>query len=141
MERRIFSQKTLDCLRKASWTPQRHISLHQYEAAFHEEGVDLLDQPREFLSEFGGLVIPYENCSHQEDVLDFLADEAVQGLGNLRGYEKIIGLAVCPIGHYAFGNCLLMMDQLGKVYGGIDWTVSLVGESGLSAIENILKLS
>jgi len=93
------------------------------------------------LSHFGGLIIPYKNLAQQDDTLDFLADEAVQGLGGhaLRSYEEIVAAGrLCPIGHYAFGSCLLLMTSAGKVYGGQDLILYYVGESGQHAIENIV---
>lgn len=138
---KVFSEQTLKCLRSAGWSPAREVPVEVFESAFAEDNLQLPSKVRFFLSHFGGLIISYKNLAQQDDTLDFLADEAVQGLGNhaLRSYEEIIAAGrVCPIGHYAFGSCLLMMTAAGKVYGGQDVILYYLGESGPHAIENII---
>jgi hypothetical protein len=116
--------------------------MEKYRAAFAEEGLDLPVKVQKFLSLFGGLVIPYVSRENQEDTLDFCADEAVQGLGckALRPYETIVDSGkLSPIGYFAGGTCLLMMAASAKVYGGVNWRVLYVGETGVHAIENIIS--
>ena len=100
-----------------------------------------MPKTKQFVREFGGLIIRYETKSRQEDVLEFLAERAVQGMGGsgLTGFEELIGVApLCPIGHYLFGTCMLFMDSRGQVFGGSDETVTFVGKTGEDAIGNIL---
>jgi SUKH-3 immunity protein len=139
---RAFSPTTMACLRAAGWRPERKTPLEKYRAAFAEERIGFPKKVQEFLSRFGGLVISYTVREKQQDTLDFLADEAVQGLGGkaLRLYEKFADSGkLFPIGHFADGACLLMMSVSGKVYGGLDWRILFVGESGSHAIENIIS--
>lgn len=138
---KVFSKNTRQCLFMAGWSSSRVVPTDIYETAFAEENLLMPTSVRSFLSHFGGLIIPYKNLAQQDDTLDFLADEAVQGLGNhrLRSYEEIVGAGrLYPIGHYAFASCLLMMTSAGKVYGGQDLILYHIGQSGPHAIENIV---
>ena len=131
----------LPYLRKAGWTPKRVVPTAMYEQAYESEGVPFLSKTKEFLSAFGGLIVCYETKSRQEDVLEFLAERAVQGMGGsgLKGFEELIRVApLCPIGHYLSGTCMLFMDTRGHVFGGSDETVTFIGETGEDAIGNIL---
>jgi hypothetical protein len=131
----------LGYLRKARWTPWRVVPTSLYEEAYASEGLRLLPEAELFLRGFGGLIIPYATRSHQEDVLEFLADRAVQGMRGrgIETFEELIGVApLCPIGHYLFGTCMLFMDSRGWVFGGSDESVALVGKTGEEAVRNIL---
>lgn len=128
-------------LRKAGWTPQRAVPTAMYEQAYESEGVPFLPRTKQFLRAFGGLIIRYETKARQEDVLEFFAERAVQGMGGrgLEDFQERIGVApLCPIGHYLFGTCMLFMDNGGRVLGGSDETVTFIGETGEEAIGNIL---
>ncbi|HUY88504.1 MAG TPA: SUKH-3 domain-containing protein [Pirellulales bacterium] len=136
-----FPTATVSRLRKAGWTPKRVVATSLYEHAYDSEQIRFLPKTKQFLRQFGGLIIPYLTKSRQEDVLEFLADRAVQGLGGsgIEVFEELIGtVPLCPIGHYLFGTCILFMDCQGRVFGGSDETVTFVGESGEEAIGNIL---
>ena len=137
----VFSEKTAICLRLAGWSPTREVPLGIYETAFAEENLTIPTKVQSFLRHFGGLIIPYKNLAQQDDTIDFLAEEAVQGLGNqqLRSYDALVGGGhLCPIGHYAFGSCLLLMSSTGNVYGGQDMILYFVGNSGPQALENLV---
>ena len=85
----------LPYLRKAGWTPQRVVATSLYEGAYELEGLSLLSKAKQFLHTFGGLIIRYITKSQQEDVLGFLAERAVQGMGGggLEGFEELIGVS------------------------------------------------
>jgi hypothetical protein len=94
------------------------------------------------LREFGGLIITYALKKQQEDVLEFLAERAVQGMGGggVKEFERLIGVCpLCPIGHYLFGTCMLFMDAKGRVFGGSDEAVTLIGNTGKEAVGKILS--
>jgi len=138
----VFSPVALAYLRKAGWTPKRVVRTSLYEEPYKAEGLSLLLKAKSFLGKFGGLIICYVTKSQQQDVLEFLAERAVQGMGNggVEGFEELIGVApLCPIGHYLFGTCLLLMDSRGRVFGGSDETVTFIGATGEKAISNILS--
>jgi hypothetical protein len=136
-----FPPVALEYLRKAGWTPNRAVPTSTYERAYKAESIPLLPKPKKFLREFGGLIICYVTKLRQQDVLEFLAEQAVQGIGDggIKGFEELIGVApLCPIGHCFFGTCLLLMDANGRVFGGSDETVVLIGKTGKQAATNIL---
>src|SRR5260370_26799155 len=100
-----FSEKTTQLLLSAGWMPNRKVALDRYRAAFAEEGLGLSPKVETFLRRFGGLVINYKTKTDQDDTLDFLADEAVEGLGGkaLSSYARVIqSHGLSPIGDYAF---------------------------------------
>jgi hypothetical protein len=139
---REFSEKTIACLRKAGWSPQKLVDTEVYTAAYHEEGVELLQGVMTFLSHFGGLVVSYTNSVGQHDELDFLANEAVEGFGNggnLKFYQTVLsGTELCPVGHYHFGMCVLLMDNETKLYGAMDRKLFRIGNGFAEAIDNII---
>jgi hypothetical protein len=128
-------------LREAGWTPTRAVATSLFEDAYSAEGLKLLPKSKKFLRQFGGLIIKYKMPNQRQDVLEFLAERAVQGMsgGGISCFEELTGVApLCPIGHFLFGTCMLLMDRQGRVFGGSDTGVSLVGESGMQAICAIL---
>jgi hypothetical protein len=127
-------------LRRAGWKPTRSVRTSICEEAYAHEGLQLLPKPKAFLRKFGGLVIPYVTKSQQQDVLDFLAERAIRGMKHgIKGFEKLLVTApLCPVGHYLFGTCILLMDRKGQIFGGSDETLTRVGNTGEKAISNIL---
>lgn len=121
--------------------PNQPDTISRYEQAYENERLTIPPKVREFLRDLGGATFKYELRHHQEDVLDFVADRAVQGMGaGIKCFEELIGVSpLCPIGHYLFGTCMLLMDRRGRVFGGSDTTVTLVGNSASQAIWNILS--
>lgn len=138
---KTFSGAAAEYLRKAGWTPTRTLPTRVYEEASKAEGRSLLPKAKQFLSKFGGLIIQYSPKSGQADVLAFLAERTIHAMdgSGLECFEELIGVSpLCPIGHYQFGTCILFMDKRGYVFGGSDETITLVGQTGEQAIENIL---
>jgi len=136
-----FPRAALTYLGKAGWTRNRVAPTSLYEQAYGSEGLPFLPRTKRFLREFGGLIIRYVTKSRQEDVLEFLAERAVRGMGGngIKCFEELIGVSpLCPIGHYLFGTCMLFMDNRGWVFGGSDETVTLIGRTGEEAVRNIL---
>jgi len=137
-----FSPFALAYLREAGWMPKRAVPTLLYEKAYKAEGISLLLKAKMFLRQFGGLIIRYVTKSQQQDVLEFLAERAVQGMGGggIEGFQELIDVGpLCPIGHCFFGTCLLMMDGKGRVFGGSDEAVTFIGATGEEAISKILS--
>lgn len=129
-------------LRKAGWTPTRAVSTSLYQEAYRSEGRPFLLRAKQFLSRYGGLVIPYTTRSQTEDVLAFLAEREVHAMNGIgvESFEALLGVApLCPIGHYQCGTCILFMDKRGRVFGGSDETLTLIGRTGEEAVANILS--
>lgn len=117
------------------------VPIAPYETAYAAEGLPFPQKVKAFLRHFGGLIIRYGTPAENQDVLEFLAERAVQGMGRggNKGFEELVGVApLCPIGHYQYGTCILFMDRRGRVFGGSDEAVTLVGSTGEEAINNIL---
>ena len=60
------------------------------------------------------------------------------GRGTLEGYEEMANAPLSPIGSYSFGMCLLLMNSQGRVFGGTEWSLVVLGSTGEEAIERIL---
>jgi hypothetical protein len=137
-----FSDVALSYLRNAGWSPTRHVPTAVYETAYANEKLSFVSKVKSFLSSFGGLIINYQMPNHVEDILEFEAQNAVRGMGGgaLRIFEDLIQAShLSPIGHYQAGTCMLLMDENGKVFGGSDTYVCLIGKTGREAIEAILS--
>jgi len=137
-----LSTNTLNRLKCAGWGPSRKIDIRKYVSAFASEKVAMVAPAKTFLRTFGGLLVNYTTRANDDDVLDFSADEAVEGhgAGALHRYELILGTgSLSPIGYFDTGSCLLLMDSSGIVYGASGWRLILVGKTGVGAIESIVS--
>ncbi|HEV3339439.1 MAG TPA: SUKH-3 domain-containing protein [Pirellulales bacterium] len=137
----VFSQVVSAYLRKAGWSPTRVVPTSVYERAYENEHLRFVVEVKEFLRHFGGLIIKYKMPTKVPDVLEFEAEHAVRGMGRgaLRSFEELTkASALFPIGHYQGGTCMLLMDEGGKVFGGSDTCVCLIGRTGSEAVETIL---
>ena len=134
-------ESVLPLLRKAGWAPGRAVPVDSFVAAYRAEGLPWTNEVEEFLREFGDLVIVYTTKFESNDVLEFCAQRAALGIGRvgLKEFEELSGRrSLCPVGHYQFGTCLLLMAGNGEMLGGTDEAITFIGKSGKDAIGNIL---
>lgn len=137
-----FSAATLALLGQSGWTADYRGPVDLYLECYRREALECPQAAIRFLARFGGLVVPYRTDTHQDDVLDLRADRAALGSGHgaLASYEAMgTRGALCPIGSYQHGDCLLLMDGQGAVLGGTEWSLLYVGRTGEEAIERILS--
>lgn len=141
-EHPVLSDTSQRVLRLAKWTPERRVDVAPYRAAFAAEGLTLPPAVEKFLEQFGSLVIKYEVRSGQTDVLEFCADDAVKNVGRVAIAlleKELLARHLSPIGHYQYGTCMLLQDELGRVFGVTDDATIIVGASGEEAVEKILS--
>jgi hypothetical protein len=131
-----MTKDTCALLETAGWSPNYRSDLDLYKKAYEKEGFDFPIVVQRVLSQFGGLIIKYNN-----DVLEFCVEHAVVGIGRCRdlSFFKIIGSKVYPIGSCIQGLCLLFVcGESGYIYGLHDNGCNLIGRDIDEAICNIL---
>jgi hypothetical protein len=135
-----FSLTTLSHLTHAGWSVERTVSLLKFRAYLTGEGYAWFPAVAAFLAEFGDLRIRFKRHGLSE-LLSLDACEASASfdvLWVLEEYAQRIGRArFCVIGEVYTGHLLLFMDDMGRVYGGFDDFLCLIGSSGVDAIEAI----
>jgi hypothetical protein len=136
-----YSEQTLQCLRRAGWTPGSIVDITTFEALLTEAGFCAHDAALTFLREFGGLRIqyPHAKLAGMTDDMHFDPSIIVKHVvsDDVDAYGKVIGRKLCPIGEAARGYLVLMMDEQGAVYGAYDDFFAEVADSGPAAIESL----
>jgi hypothetical protein len=135
-----FSLSTLGYLTNAGWSAGRAVSLLKFRAYLTGEGYAWFPAVATFLAEFGDLRISFVRNGLSE-LLSLDACEASASFDVLwvvEEYAQRIGRAqFCVIGKAYTGHLLLFMDDTGRVYGGFDNFLCMIGTSGVDAIEAI----
>ena len=97
----------------------------------------------EFLREFGGLTVVYPHVRATGSEDNFVVSAKVAVLGRyayqwVTDYNRRAGSKfLTPVGEAARGYLILMMDQSGRVLGGYDPFLAVIGGSGDEAIETL----
>jgi hypothetical protein len=136
-----FSNDAENLLAKAGWHEGRAVNVSSIEESLIARGYSIAPVVHEFLQEFGGLRLkfPYDRNKGTMGLMSFNAGDAGKGLTEKvkAAYERAVGAPLCVIGMES--QDLLMMDTQGKVYSAFEQYLELIGESGMDAIENILR--
>jgi hypothetical protein len=140
-----LSPEALKSLTEAGWKPEEERNLDDIREAFKAEKVPLHGAALDFLSCFGGIIARYDTTTNCEDVLEFCAADAVKGMGRAGQLEYLaenIGLpddvTLCPIGHFQYSMCMLLMTSEGKVYAAGDEGYWIIGNTPREAINNVI---
>lgn len=137
-----FRESTIKLLRAAGWRPGRTIAVDAFERALAREGHPMPPIVGEFLGQFGKLKItvrPGPRYTRDQLRLNPCLAMEITSAHVWGRYSARIGAVVCPIGAYNYLHDMLMMTADGRVYGGYDQYLDLVGRSGEEAIDNILR--
>ena len=110
-----FSQPVRDILCAAGWFDGRKVSLDQIPLP---EEYSLFPKAEEVVLEFGGLHFGESrrgvNCAASDVEIMPLAGG---GLGShIKRYEPVIQTRLYPLGHLQGRHCLLIIDELGRIY-------------------------
>lgn len=135
-----FSPQIHKLLTKSGWNPQRSIETDGIENWLRRNGYVLFPKVREFLSEFGNLVVEYTQSGKQYELrlnASSVAGDLVQAQA-AELYSSNTNIEFCPIGENTLTGEFLLMDRDGNVYGAFDEFLRLLGRSGEEGIENIL---
>jgi hypothetical protein len=134
----MFSEKVDAILKEGGWHQDRAIDTSAIEAFLRAEGYPVVPAVVDFLRSFAGLsfVNPDAIPPAAEDWSFDVARIAKNNVDIVcKYYAKRVGRDLCVIGEAVGGYMLLMMDPLGRVYGGYDDAMLLVGNSPTEAIE------
>src|SRR5579872_6240667 len=113
-------------LAEAGWSGTRSVDIAHYRAALEAEGYELHAHASSFLRSFGGLrlVAPGDQHFHFN-----AADAARSGSPDwvVETYAKRVGEPLCAIGEAFNGHLVLAMSPTGRVFGGYDDELILIG--------------
>lgn len=133
-----FHPVSVRCLREAGWHPERRIDVSECERAMERHGVRLQESARRFLETFGKLELRYSKrgLSGLEGACHFHADVAVLRIDSelLDEYQQFLDCKLSVVGACSDGETVLLMDEKGAVYGGIEETLFVLGQTGVDAI-------
>ncbi len=142
MDISVFRTETRKLLQSAGWFPERLIDTTTFVTQLKASRYPVHTTATEFLAHFGELkiVYPYSDLG-SEDELRFDPIYAISfvQIRTVQDYARRVKAPLCVIGTYNHLHDTLMMTPEGKVYGGYDDHLDLVGHSGEEAIDNILK--
>ncbi|MBO9702124.1 MAG: SUKH-3 domain-containing protein [Sporocytophaga sp.] len=135
--------EVLQILSNGGWTPERRLDKNVIIKMIEKENYDAFPKVVEFLQSFEGLSFKFLNKrSLKEDNFDFCFDRSIELEVPERlneDYEPRIGKKLCLIGTAYRDYMVLMMAEDGFVYGGYDNFLVEIADSGIKAIEGIIK--
>ena len=143
----MFSEKVYNALVNAGWVSCRKLDIRNFEQALLEDAYEVWPLLKDFLSEFGGLVLvqpslveptveeqkKYPKLS-REMKLHFVPADADSVKDS---YEARAGERLTPFGAAYNDHLTLMMTPTGKIYGGYDNFLCFMGNSYVEMLENI----
>ena len=136
-----FSAITLECLRRASWTPDRRIDVSSYRTLLLNEGYPVHESVLTFLEKYGALEVDHEHAKAKapdnDDHFSTNVAEAVASFdkGWPDSYSVRVGAPLCVIGQAFRGYMVLTMDAKGRVFAGFDDCLVWIADSGEEALE------
>ncbi len=137
-----WSAETDRVLRLAGWHPGRSVSTEEWERVLYEEdeGFEMHDAARRFLTEFGGLEFQVKGPGRTMGRSPFRLDPLVAkwDFEIIDVQSEEVGTYLYPIGDAARGNFYLTMAENGAVYHGMDY-VSLLADTGDKALEKLIE--
>jgi hypothetical protein len=138
-----FEKPTSDFLRQMHWSEDRTIDTHSYLRRLSEDGYTLSPPVESFLECFGGLegLMPayVENTK-----LERIHFDPVEAIGNIyrekvATYEERVGEPLVAVGEAYNGHLTLMLSATGRMYGGYDDFLCLLGNSAAEAIVTLFE--
>jgi hypothetical protein len=132
-----------EVLQKSGWREDRKVDQSLIVDSIHEEGYLILPRVIEFLQEFWGLKILFENKKNglKNDDINFSFEEAthLEVPERVNGeYSKRTGKELCLIGSVYREYMVLVMANDGSVYGGYDSFLCKIADTGMDAIKAII---
>ena len=128
----MFSEKTLDILYKSGWSEDRRIDTSEYSHLLANDGYQLFDIQRQFLSSFGGLHIV--GVKNRPD-LHFDLAQTYLSAGDLEYVSDGLVTILSPVGEFSNEHELITMSSEGKIYYVYEEHSYLWANSGEEAIE------
>ncbi len=136
----MFSPETIILLLNAGWKANRSVDTTNFKKCLLRVGYPWLIQVQDFLSEFGKLeiIVPAVDSVSVKlfhfDVCKAVAD--IDSRWIIEDYtDRLRNKKLCVIGQAFSSHLTLIMDDKGKIYGGFDDLLYLVGNNKYDAIE------
>lgn len=139
-----FSDQLVETLaRKSGWSENRKVDSDALTNLIVMEGYQVLENVVEFMMNFDGLTILFENKRNglKNDDIRFSFSQVIELDASEKikaSYEERLGKKLIPIGSAYRGHLLLLMSDDCMVYGAYDTYFRKIGDSGFSAIEAIV---
>jgi hypothetical protein len=133
-----FEKPTSDFLRQMHWSEDRTIDTHSYLRRLSEDGYTSTPPIETFLESFGGLegMMP----AHVENaILERIHFDPVEAIGNVyrervATYEERVGEPLVVVGEAYNSHLTLMLSATGRMYGGYDNFLCLLGNNAAEAL-------
>ncbi|MBS1567460.1 MAG: SUKH-3 domain-containing protein [Bacteroidetes bacterium] len=138
-----YKSEVLHLLKKAGWFEDRKVNRDEISETLRNEGYPVLERVVDFLAEFWGIVIYFENKRNgiKKDDISFDFEKATHLEVPERineDYSKRIGKELCLVGSAYRDYMVLIMSDDGCVYGGYDDFLCKIADTGPEAIEAIV---
>ena len=137
------NRQTLELLTQSGWTENRVIDSKIIIDFYYANGCPIIEKAISFLKSFYGITIMFTNKRTQQlDNFSFNLIRAfeIEVMERIKeDYEPRIRRELCIIGTAYREHFVLLMDDLGVVYGGYDHFFVEIAKSGYEAIEAIIN--
>ncbi|MCE3605158.1 SUKH-3 domain-containing protein [Massilia sp. P8910] len=138
-----FEKTTFDFLRKMGWTEHRAADPAPFLACLVAEGYALFPIVRPFLQRFGGLGgdMPAYRVAGAFDRIDFQPAHAISCTcrAQVTEYEARVHEKLVPIGMAYNRHMTLLLSQSGRLFGGYDDFLCLIGNDVPEAMTNLFE--
>lgn len=129
-------------MERAGWSENRRSDENLIKQQTMSEGYPILPAVVDFMKNFGGLVIYFQNKRNriQDDInLDFEHATHLETKGKIIiAYKPRIGKSLCPVGTAYRDHLVLLMSEDGNLYGAYEDYLCYTSDSGIGEIEAIV---
>ncbi|NHZ95130.1 SUKH-3 domain-containing protein [Massilia sp. CCM 8734] len=139
----IFDATTYEYLRKMRWTPHREVLPAPFLACLVADGYTVFPKAKQFFQRFGGLGgdMPAYRVEGALDRIDFDPARAIACTcrETVREYEARVQEQLAVIGMAYNGYMTLLLSESGRMFGGYDDFLCLIGtdvQDGMNKLFN-----
>lgn len=137
-----MSPEALAVLGAAGWAPRRNVDVADHVRVLERLGYRVFPPVRAFLQEYADLRLSYPHPRLPSSLTDILIDPtAASGriyVERVLDYARRVKKDLTVVGEARKGHLTLMMDDAGRVFGGYDRYLALVGVNGADALERLI---
>lgn len=134
-----LTEKTLQILSDAGWTPVYTSDSKKFEELLVERGFTVYPAARSILEKFGGLEFSYP----VNDYIESFHFEPQRALGDVyecedfEEFEERVGEKLVVIGEACRGNMIMFISESGKVFGKTGYYLEKFGEDIYEALDTL----
>lgn len=136
-----FEKTTYDFLRKLGWSEHRSVDPAPFLACLLAHGYVRFSQAKQFFQRFGGLAgdMPAYRVAGAFDRIDFDPARTIACTcrETVLAYEARVHEKLVVIGMAYNGHLVLLLSESGRVYGGYDDHLCLIGTDVQDAMSNL----